>query len=157
MSFDLLVTNGLVIDGTGLPRRRADVAVRDGRIVGVGRFDASEADRVLDAKGRIVAPGLVDPHTHYDPQLTFEPYGTSSCFHGVTTVLLGNCGVTFAPVSAKNRRYMAELMEAVEDIAADAIMDLCSSSQVRTCAARDRATDLKWASICPLNPSRAVP
>ena len=76
MKFDLVITNGLVIDGTGLPRRRADLAIRDGLIVGIGHFDPGSASRVLDAAGRIVAPGIVDPHTHYDPQLTFEPYGT---------------------------------------------------------------------------------
>jgi N-acyl-D-amino-acid deacylase len=75
MKYDLLITNGLVVDGTGLPRRRADVAIRDGRIAGIGQFDESLADKVIDAKGRIVAPGIIDPHTHYDPQLTFDPAG----------------------------------------------------------------------------------
>ena len=97
MKVDLLIKNGLVIDGTGLPRRRADVAIVDGRIASVGFFDASQARQVLDAEGRVVAPGLVDSHTHYDPQLTFEPYGTSSCFHGVTSVVTGNCGFSVAP------------------------------------------------------------
>lgn len=117
MSFDLLITNGLVIDGTGLPRRRADVAIRDGRIVGVGHFDAAEAGRVLDAEGRVVAPGIVDPHTHYDPQLTFEPYGTSSCFHGVTTVMTGNCGFSIAPAKAADRDFITQIFARVEDMA----------------------------------------
>ncbi|MCR9097200.1 MAG: amidohydrolase family protein [bacterium] len=117
MSFDLLITNGLVIDGTGLPRRRADVAIRDGRIVGVGHFEAADADRVLDAKGRVVAPGIVDPHTHYDPQLTFEPYGTSSCFHGVTTVLTGNCGFSIAPAKSVDREFITQIFARVEDMA----------------------------------------
>ena len=75
-TYDLVVRNGIVVDGTGLPRRRADVAVKDGRIAAVGFVDG-DGDREIDADGRVVAPGIVDPHTHYDPQLTFEPYGTS--------------------------------------------------------------------------------
>ena len=116
MSIDLLITNGFVIDGTGLPRRRADVAIREGRIVGVGRFDPADADRVLDAEGRVVAPGIVDPHTHYDPQLTFEPYGTSSCFHGVTTVLTGNCGFSIAPAKTEDRDFITQIFARVEDM-----------------------------------------
>jgi N-acyl-D-aspartate/D-glutamate deacylase len=116
MKYDLLITNGLVIDGTGLPRRRADVAIRDGRIAGIGRFDASLAERVLDAKGRIVAPGIIDPHTHYDPQLTFEPYGTSSCYHGVTTVVTGNCGFSIAPTRSDDRDFITQIFARVEDM-----------------------------------------
>lgn len=116
MAYDLLVTNGLVIDGTGLPRRRADVAIRDGRIVGVGRFDAASAKRVIDADGAVVAPGIVDPHTHYDPQLTFDPYATSSCYHGVTTVLAGNCGFSIAPTRADDRESILRIFARVEDM-----------------------------------------
>ncbi len=116
MQCDLLITNGLVVDGTGLPRRRADVAIRDGLIVGVGRFDAAGARRVLDAKGRIVAPGIVDPHTHYDPQLTFEPFATSSCFHGVTTVVAGNCGFSIAPTRKDDRDFITQIFGRVEDM-----------------------------------------
>jgi len=116
MKYDLLITNGLVIDGTGLPRRRADVAIRDGRIAGIGRFDVSLAERVLDARGRIVAPGIIDPHTHYDPQLTFEPYGTSSCYHGVTTVVAGNCGFSIAPTRSDDRDFITQIFARVEDM-----------------------------------------
>ena len=116
MAYDLLITNGLVIDGTGLPRRRADVAIRDGRIVGVGHFDAASARRVIDAKGRIVGPGIVDPHTHYDPQLTFEPFGTSSCYHGVTTVVAGNCGFSIAPTRADDHAFITQIFGRVEDM-----------------------------------------
>ncbi len=116
MKFDLVITNGLVIDGTGLPRRRADLAIRDGLIVGIGHFDPGSASRVLDAAGRIVAPGLVDPHTHYDPQLTFEPYGTSSCYHGVTTVATGNCGFSIAPTRVEDREFIAQIFARVEDM-----------------------------------------
>jgi N-acyl-D-amino-acid deacylase len=116
MAHDLLITNGLVVDGTGLPRRRADVAIHDGHVVGVGHFDAASARRVIDAKGRIVAPGIVDPHTHYDPQLTFEPFGTSSCYHGVTTVVAGNCGFSIAPTRADDRAFITQIFGRVEDM-----------------------------------------
>ena len=95
-AYDLVIRNGVVVDGTGLPRRRADVAVSGGRIAEIGFVDGT-GTREIDAGGRVVAPGIVDPHTHYDPQLTFEPYATSSCFHGVTTVLGGFCGFSIAP------------------------------------------------------------
>jgi N-acyl-D-aspartate/D-glutamate deacylase len=123
MAHDLIITGGTVIDGTGAAATEADLAVDDGRITRIERLDGAEAERVVDASGKLVTPGFVDLHTHLDAQVGWDPEMRSSSFHGVTTVLLGNCGVSFAPVSVKNRRYMAELMEAVEDIAADAIMD----------------------------------
>ncbi len=113
-TYDLVITNGIVVDGTGLPRRRADVAVRDGRIAAIGFIDASDGARVIDAAGRVVAPGIVDPHTHYDPQLTFEPYGTSSCFHGVTTVVAGNCGFSVAPLKPGDAPWLIQLFARVE-------------------------------------------
>jgi N-acyl-D-amino-acid deacylase len=116
VQYDLLITNGLVIDGTGLPRRRADIAIRDGRIVEIGQFSDSSAKRVLDAEGRVVAPGIVDPHTHYDPQLMFEPYGTSSCYHGVTTVVAGNCGFSIAPARTEDRDFITQIFARVEDM-----------------------------------------
>ncbi len=112
--YDLVITNGIVVDGTGLPRRRADVAVQDGRIAAIGFIEASEGDRVIDAAGMVVAPGIVDPHTHYDPQLTFEPYGTSSCFHGVTTVVAGNCGFSVAPLKPGDAPWLIQLFARVE-------------------------------------------
>ena len=112
-TFDLVVRNGVVVDGTGLPRRRADVAVKDGRIVAVGFVEGS-GTREIDAAGRVVAPGIVDPHTHYDPQLTFEPYGTSSCFHGVTTVVAGNCGFSVAPLRAGDAPWLIQMFARVE-------------------------------------------
>ena len=84
MRFDLLIRGGVLVDGTGLPRRRADLGIRNGRVAAIGLLAPRDAERTLDADGRVVAPGIVDPHTHYDPQLTFDPYATSSCFHGVT-------------------------------------------------------------------------
>lgn len=119
-AYDLVVRNGTVVDGTGLPRRRADVAVNDGRIVAVGFVDGDGA-RELDAAGLVVAPGIVDPHTHYDPQLTFEPYGTSSCFHGVTTVVAGNCGFSVAPLRPGDSPWLIQLFARVEGMDATAL------------------------------------
>ena len=97
MAYDLVITGGVVVDGTGLARRRADVGVRDGRIVEVGHLsEPLDGAQVVDAEGLIIAPGIIDAHTHYDPQLTFDGYATSSCYHGVTTVLAGNCGFSIA-------------------------------------------------------------
>ncbi|MSO86636.1 MAG: amidohydrolase [Acidimicrobiia bacterium] len=120
-SFDLVITNGTVVDGTGLPRRRADVGIKDGRIAAVGFIAAVEGDRVIDATGRVVAPGIIDPHTHYDPQLTFEPYGTSSCYHGVTTVVAGNCGFSVAPLKPGDGPWLIQLFARVEGMDASAL------------------------------------
>ncbi len=120
-SFDLVITNGTVVDGTGLPRRRADVGIKDGRIAAVGFIAATEGDRVIDATGRVVAPGIIDPHTHYDPQLTFEPYGTSSCYHGVTTVVTGNCGFSVAPLKPGDGPWLIQLFARVEGMDASAL------------------------------------
>lgn len=116
MEFDLVIRNGYVIDGTGLPRRRVDVGVRDGRIARIGRLDGAVAKEEIDAKGRIVAPGIVDAHTHYDPQITFDPYATMSCFHGVTTVLAGNCGFSVAPTRKADRQFIQDIFAKVEDM-----------------------------------------
>lgn len=116
--WDLVIRGGIVVDGTGLGRRRADIAVRDGKIVRVGFVDkADESLRTIDATGMIVAPGIVDAHTHYDPQLTFDPYATSSCYHGVTTVLAGNCGFSIAPTREADRTYIKALFAKVEGMA----------------------------------------
>ena len=123
MSHDLIIRGGSVIDGTGADAIKADIAVDGDRIARVGDLDGVEAGKVIDATGKIVTPGFVDLHTHLDAQVGWDPEMKSSSFHGVTTALIGNCGVTFAPVSKPNHRLLAELMEAVEDIAADAIMD----------------------------------
>ncbi|HUY21264.1 MAG TPA: amidohydrolase family protein [Acidimicrobiales bacterium] len=113
-TYDLAIMGGIVVDGTGLARRRGDIAVKDGRIAKIGFVHPSEADRVIDADGLHVAPGIVDAHTHYDPQLTFEPYATSSCYHGVTTVLAGNCGFSVAPNRPDQRDFLARMFAKVE-------------------------------------------
>ena len=122
MSFDLVIRGGIVVDGTGLARRRADVAIVRGRIAAVGHVpDAARAARVIDADGRIVAPGIIDLHTHYDPQITFDPYAISSCFPGVTTVLAGNCGFSIAPAREPDRAYLRAMFAVVEGMAPAAL------------------------------------
>ncbi len=123
MEHDLIISGGTVVDGSGAPGIRADVGVKDGRISRIGDLSNDTAAENIDATDRIVSPGFVDLHTHLDAQIGWDPHMTSTSFHGVTTALIGNCGVSFAPCGPKNHRYLAELMESVEDIAADAIMD----------------------------------
>ncbi len=123
MSHDLIIAGGSVIDGSGAEPIKADIAVDGDRITRIGDLSKMGAARTIDATGKIVTPGFVDLHTHLDAQVGWDPEMKSSSYHGVTTALIGNCGVTFAPVSKKNHRLLAELMESVEDIAADAIMD----------------------------------
>tara|TARA_Y100001934_G_scaffold195669_1_gene230722 strand:+ start:140 stop:1840 length:1701 start_codon:yes stop_codon:yes gene_type:complete len=120
---DLIISGGTVVDGSGAASVRTDVGVKDGRISRIGDLSNDTAAENIDATGKVVSPGFVDLHTHLDAQIGWDPMMTSTSYHGVTTALIGNCGVTFAPCGPKNRRYLAELMEAVEDIAADAIMD----------------------------------
>jgi N-acyl-D-aspartate/D-glutamate deacylase len=112
---DLLIRGGRVADGLGNPLFEADVAITDGRISAVGKIDG-DAREVLDAKGAVVAPGFVDIHTHYDGQAVWDSQLASSSWHGVTTVVMGNCGVGFAPVRQHDRERLIELMEGVEDI-----------------------------------------
>jgi len=116
MDYDLIVRGGYVVDGTGLPRRRIDIAVKDGRIAKMARLNGATAREEIDASGMIVAPGIVDAHTHYDPQITFDPYATMSCFHGVTTVLAGNCGFSAAPVKRQDLDFLKGIFARVEDM-----------------------------------------
>jgi N-acyl-D-aspartate/D-glutamate deacylase len=120
VAYDLVIEGGTVVDGTGGPAFRANVAVQGERIVAVGEVDGRGA-RTVDADGRVVTPGFVDAHTHLDAQIAWDPIASSSCWHGVTSVVLGNCGVTFAPCKPEDREYLAELMESVEDIPAASI------------------------------------
>ena len=120
MPYDLLIKNGVVIDGSGLPRYRADVGVRHGRIAAIGRI-RERAREVLDADGRVVTPGFVDGHTHMDAQVFWDPLGTCSCWHGVTSVVMGNCGFTLAPCGKAERHLVVRNLERAEDIAAEAM------------------------------------
>ena len=112
---DLVIRGGIVVDGTGAPRRVADIAV-DGEKITAVEPDLSRGRREIDATGLLVTPGFVDVHTHYDGQGTWDPYVTPSSWHGVTTVVFGNCGVGFAPVRRGSAPYLINLMEGVEDI-----------------------------------------
>ena len=114
--FDVVVKDGLVFDGTGAPRVRGDVGIAGGRITAIGRIDAADAARVVDAGGMHVAPGFVDLHTHYDAQVFWDPYCTLSGWHGITSVAIGNCGFGFAPVQPELREYAMRSMTRVEAI-----------------------------------------
>jgi N-acyl-D-amino-acid deacylase len=115
MAHDLVIRNGMVVDGSGFSRYRADVAVKDGKIVEIGRVTAA-ADRTIDAGGRFVAPGIIDLHTHYDAQPFWDRLCTSSIWHGVTSVLIGNCGLTLAPLRPEHRDTMLATFCCVEDL-----------------------------------------
>ncbi|HTT74592.1 MAG TPA: amidohydrolase family protein [Candidatus Binataceae bacterium] len=119
---DLVIRNGKIVDGTGGPAINGDVAIDNGRISTVGG-KAGPARREIDAKGMLVTPGFVDIHTHYDGQVTWDPYLTPSSWHGVTTVVMGNCGVGFAPVAPGKQEFLIGLMEGVEDIPGTALAE----------------------------------
>ena len=121
MGFDLVVRGGTIVDGSGGARYRGDVGIKDGRIVEIGRI-RSAAERTLDADGLIVAPGFIDGHTHMDAQVAWDRIGSCSCWHGVTTVIMGNCGFALAPCPPAEREWFARCLTAVEDIPTEAMM-----------------------------------
>ena len=121
MGLDLLIKNGIIVDGSGAARYRGDVGVRAGRIVEIGRV-GSVAERTIDAEGLVVAPGFVDGHTHMDAQVAWDPIGSCSCWHGVTTVIMGNCGFALAPCKPEEREWFARCLTAVEDIPTESMM-----------------------------------
>ena len=120
MSYDLIVRNGKIIDGSGIPGFHADVAVSAGRIVEIGQV-SGDARRVVDADGLVVAPGIIDNHTHYDAQVTWDPLCTFSCYHGITTVVMGNCSLALAPAHEEDREVLANVLSHVEAIPLEAI------------------------------------
>ena len=122
MAYDLVIRNGTLIDGTGAAPTRGEVAIQDGRIAAVGEVSGA-AERTLDAAGLAVTPGFVDIHTHYDGQATWDPQLAPSCYHGVTTAVMGNCGVGFAPVRPDQHDFLIQLMEGVEDIPGTALAE----------------------------------
>ncbi len=123
MAHDLIIRNGSIVDGTGKEAYRADIAIDGDKIVFIGDLSTETAIREVDATGLTVTPGFIDLHTHLDAQIGWDPYMTSSSWHGVTTVLMGNCGVSFAPVAADDKVFLAEMMESVEDIPRQAILE----------------------------------
>jgi N-acyl-D-aspartate/D-glutamate deacylase len=117
---DLIITNARIVDGTGAPAFTGDITVNDGVITAVGE-SSGRARRVIDAAGRLVTPGFVDIHTHFDGQVCWDKQLTPSSWHGVTTVVMGNCGVGFAPVRPGSEDELVQLMESVEDIPGTAL------------------------------------
>ncbi len=116
MAHDLLIRNGLVVDGTGAPGRLADVGIENGRITSIGRLAGASARETLDAEGHVVAPGFIDGHTHMDAQVYWDALGTCSSYHGITTVVMGNCGFTLAPSREGARELVVRNLERAEDI-----------------------------------------
>jgi N-acyl-D-amino-acid deacylase len=116
MPYDLIIKNGTLVDGTGAPRRIVDLAIADGRVARIGDLENATADRVIDATGQIVAPGVIDVHTHYDASINWDPYATSSSWHGTTTVVAANCGFGYAPVRAQDRERIMLMMKNTEQI-----------------------------------------
>jgi N-acyl-D-aspartate/D-glutamate deacylase len=114
--FDTLIKNGMIVDGTRMPRYRADIGITNGRITSIGRLTSAKAKRVIDAEGLIVAPGFIDLHTHYDAQVFWDPYCSISGWHGVTSCVIGNCGFGFAPVAPEMRERSMLTMTRVEAI-----------------------------------------
>ena len=120
MAYDLLVKNGRVVDGSGMPSFRGDVAVKDGKIVEIGKLSGT-ATRTIDADGLVIAPGFVDNHCHYDAQVTWDPLCSFSCYHGATTVIIGNCSLALAPVRPGTEERLAEFLSYVEAIPMDVL------------------------------------
>ena len=118
--YDLVIRNGTVVDGTGLPKYRADVGVSGNRIAAIGRI-AERGKEEIDATGQVVTPGFIDGHTHMDAQVFWDPLGSCSCWHGVTTVVMGNCGFTLAPGSVDQRDMIISNIARAEDISSDAM------------------------------------
>src|SRR4051794_36394252 len=115
MAYDLLIRNGRIVDGSGMPSFMGDVAVRNGKIAEIGKLSGA-ADQIVDAGGQAVAPGFIDNHCHYDAQVTWDPLCSFSCDHGATSVVIGNCSLSLAPVKKGNATRMAEFLSYVEAI-----------------------------------------
>src|SRR5712692_11063600 len=155
--YDLLIRNGMVIDGTGTPRYRADVAMNGGKIAAIGKV-TDGAKKVIDAGDLIVAPGFVDPHTHYDAQICWDPLISCSSWHGVTTVIMGDCGVGLAPCQPQAREVAAWDLVNVESIPFDVLAKGVSweweSFPQYMNAAQQRGIGINLGFLAPLTPFR---
>jgi N-acyl-D-amino-acid deacylase len=120
MHYDLIIKNGTVVDGSGMPRFRADVGIAGGKIAAIGKI-RDGANEVIDADGHVVSPGIIDAHTHMDAQVFWDPMGTCSCWHGITSVVMGNCGFSLAPCAEKDKLLVMRNLERAEDIAPEAM------------------------------------
>ena len=120
MQYDLIIKNGTVIDGSGMPRFRSDVGIVDGKIASIGRI-RDGAQETIDAEGHVVTPGFIDGHTHMDAQVSWDPLGTCSCWHGITSVVMGNCGFSLAPCKESEKDMVMRNLERAEDIAPEAM------------------------------------
>src|SRR5579864_8335498 len=121
MALDTVIRGGTVVDGSGKPRFSGDIGIKDGRIAEIGKV-TTQAARTIDADGLIVSPGFIDGHTHMDAQVAWDPIGSCSCWHGVTSVVMGNCGFALAPCKPEDREWFARCLTAVEDIPTEAMM-----------------------------------
>ena len=121
MAYDLIIRGGLVVDGSGLPGYRADVGIHDGIITAIGDLAGEHATEVIDAEGKVVAPGFVDAHTHMDAQVFWDNIGTNSCWHGVTSVVMGNCGFSLAPCAEKDKLLVLHNLQMAEAISIGAL------------------------------------
>ncbi len=118
--YDIIIRNGTIVDGSGMPRFRADVGIANGKIAAIGRLHEN-ARETIDADGHIVSPGLIDAHTHMDAQVFWDPIGTCSCWHGITSVVMGNCGFSLAPCAEKDKLLVMRNLERAEDISPEAM------------------------------------
>src|SRR5271170_6286306 len=123
MAYDVLIKNGRVIDGSGMPGFAGDVAVKDGKIAEIGKLSGA-ADQVVDVSGQVIAPGFIDNHCHYDAQVTWDPMCSFSCDHGATSVVIGNCSLSLAPVRRGSATRMAEFLSYVEAIPMEVLRTL---------------------------------
>ena len=157
MSYDLVITNGTVVDGTGSARFKADVAVKGGSVAAIGRI-SGPAGTTIDAAGKIVCPGFVDPHTHYDAQITWDRVLSSSAEHGVTTVVMGNCGVGLAPCRPAHRNLLTDDLVTVEGIDKEVLVEGVNwdweTFPEYLDAAERRGSALNLAFLAPITPLR---
>ena len=123
MAYDLLIRHGRIVDGSGMPAYRGDIAVKDGKIVEIGKITGA-ASRTIDADGLAVSPGFIDNHCHYDAQVTWDPLCTFSPQHGATTVIFGNCSLSLAPVRRGKEARMAEFLSYVEAIPMEVLLKI---------------------------------